>query len=462
MLDIPKILQNSGDATDGSKDWPQILALFLASICGISAGNLFAFSSPAIPKLVSDYNFTIEQASYFTVIPPIAMIIATPIFCKLTDKIGRKYTLLITGTLHVTSWVLIAFAKTIWVFYFSRAIYGISDACLFAALPVYIAEVSTPKVRSLYGNIIVVSIFVGQFLSNCIGFHFTISNSALIMLSVPLLFLASFVFMPDTPYYLIMTNDVDGARRSLQKLRGCDHVEAELKQLVFDVHRQLSESGDFKNLWLIKSNRRALIVANLCRFFQQFSGFGALVVYSQYIFQLAGGNISSGVASMIVSGILAFVNLFANFISDKIGRKKSMVLSCLGCGVMLLGEAIYFYLQANVNLAPISWFPIVALVGYTCLFSIGLGVVPTLMLGEMFSTSIRKHATTICNIAFGLSVCILTKVFQLMMSAFGLWVPFLLFSICCFISSIASYFIVPETKGKTLEEIQQMLKGNVH
>lgn len=463
-----------------SKDWPQVLALcsgrlfsvlllpfnmfnLLASISGMAAGNLFAFSSPAIPKLISDYNFTIEEASYFTVIPPVCMIIATPLFCKLTDMIGRKYTLLSTGILHITSWILAAFARSIWIFYISRVFYGISDASLFAALPVYIAEVATPRVRSLYGNSMVVSIFLGQFMANCIGFYFTIRTSAFVMMTTPVLFLISFVCMPETPYYLIMVNNIEGARKSLQKLRRCENVENELKQLIGDVQRQLSESGDFKNLWLIKSNRNALMITNLCRFFQQCSGFGSLVVYSQYIFQEAGSDIPNGVAAMIVAGVLAFVNLFANLISDKLGRKLSMMLSCFGCGLALLGEAIYFYLQANgiLDVSIVNWFPVFGLVAYTIVFCIGLGVVPTLMLGETFSTSIRKHATAFCNVAFGLYVCVITKVFQLMMTSFGLWVPFLTFSLCCFVSSAVAYFIVPETKGKTLEEIQQMLKGNI-
>lgn len=387
------------------------------------------------------------------------MLIATPLYCRLTDKIGRKFTLLTAGILHISSWLSIAFAQNIYVIYVSRIFFGISDACMFASLPTYIAEVTTPKVRSFYGNIMGISSLVGQFLANCIGFYFSIQSTAFIMLPIPALFIVTFVFMPDSPYYLIMIGKVEEAKKSLQKLRGREDVKIELAQITLDVHRQLKESGRFKDLFLIGSNRKALIIANISRVFQHYSGAGALVVYSQYIFQQAGGDISSGVAAMIVSGIFASVTVFANVICDKLGRRKSMIISCLGCGLVLLAEATYFYLQTYniVDLIIINWFPILGLAVYAVSSCIGLSVVPTLLVGEIFSTSIRKHANTVTNMIFSTNICLGLKLFQILMSL-GMWVPFLFFGLCCLLSSVMSYFIIPETKGKTLEEIQQMLK----
>lgn len=390
------------------------------------------------------------------------MIVTSPIFCKLIDKIGRKHTLLATGFFQITSWLLVAFSKSIYLFYVSRIFSGLADCSLFAALPTYIAEVTTPKVRSLYGNALIVAMFSGQFLINCVGFYLEIQISAFVMLTFPLLFLITFVFMPETPYYLSMVNDGDSALKSLRRLRGCDEVQEELKQIEADVRRQLSESGRFKDLWSIQSNRRALIVANLTRAFQQFGGISVLATYSQYIFMEAGGNISSGHASMIFSGFLAAVNIFANILTDKFGRKRSMIVSCFGCGTTLLSMAIYFYLQVYtaIDVSQVTWFPILGIILYVPVFSVGLGVVPTLMLGEIFSASVRRYSAMVSNIIFGIFLCSTTKLFQVMMSRYGLCVPFFFFSLCCFVGSVTSYFIIPETKGKTLEEIQQILKGN--
>lgn len=390
------------------------------------------------------------------------MIVATPIFCKLIDTIGRKRTVLTSGFLHIISWLFVAFSKNIYLFYVSRIFSGIADATVFASLPTYIAEVTTPSVRGLYGNALVVAIFGGQFLVNCVGYYSSIPMTAFILMAFPLLFLVTFVFMPESPYYLIMIGEEKSAENSLRRLRGRDDVQDELRQLDCDVKRQLSESGKFKDLWLIPSNRKSLIIANLARAFQQLGGISALVTYSQYIFIQAGGDISSGHAAMIFSGLLAFVNIFANLLTEKLGRRKSMISSCFGCGVILLALSIYFYLQmyTKVNVLNVGWFPVVGIVVYVLVFSLGLGVVPTVMLGEIFSASVRKYSTMVSNVVFGIFMCSVTKLFQFLMSSYGLCVPFLFFSLSCFVGSVSSYFIIPETKGKSLEEIQQSLKSN--
>ncbi|KAK9736858.1 Sugar transporter [Popillia japonica] len=414
---------------------PQIIALVTASIISFSAGSLYAYASPAIPKLLTDYNFTIQDTAYFPIIPAVAMLVSTPIGCKLADKIGRKRTLLIAGMLHILSWLLIALARTSYVIYISRIFFGIADAGMMAALPAYIAEVSTPKVRSLYGNIMVISSFIGQFVANCIGYYLSISVAGFAMMPIPILFVIAFSFMPETPYYLIMSGTSAEAMNSLQKLRGYENVKAEFIQISLDVHRQLSESGRFKDLFLIKSNRKALIIAVISRCFQTFSGSNCIAVYSQYIFQEVGGNISNGVAGMIVSGLFAVVNPFANIICDKLAFNI-------------------------VNLSVISWFPVVGLATYSVTFCLGLGVVPTLFLGEIFSTNIRRYGSAVTNVVVSANFCVALQLFPLL-SGYGMWVPFLVFGLCCLIASVGSWFIIPETKGKTLEEIQQMLKGTV-
>ncbi|KRT84897.1 membrane transporter [Oryctes borbonicus] len=445
------------------KTWPQVVAIVSASIAFMAAGTIFTWPSPAIPKLLTpEYNITIDQASYLTVIPPLAMIVGTPPFCILLDKIGRKKNLMILGFLQIVSWLLIAFGTNIYIFYLARCISGLGDACGFATLPTYIAESATPPVRGRYGNMMMIIMFFGQFMINCIGYYCSIKTTALAMLSIPILFLISFYFMPETPYFYVMKNDQSNARKSLQKLRRINDVELELMQITADVQRQMSESSKYSDLWNIKSNRMAVIIANVARGFQQFGGISALLVYTQYIFQQAGGDISSGVAAMIFSGMLSVANVFANFISDSLGRKRSMVVSCFFCGIALLSETIFFYLQdnTNVDVSVASWFPVVGLAVYVLAFTSGLGVVPTLLLGELFSTAIRSKAAMTTNISFAIYLSVLNKLFQYLLTSFGLWVPFLFFSVCLFLSAIGSYFIIPDTKDKTLEEIQQILKGN--
>lgn len=425
---------------------------------------LFSWTSPSIPKIVDDkinYDISLDEASYFTVLPPVGVIASSLLFSKLNDVIGRKYTLLFIAVPHIVAWTLIATAKSVYMFYISRFISGIADSCLFASLPIYVGEIATPKVRGTWGNAMTFLIYVGQFLINVIGSYTDIKVTAYICVTIPIIFAATFIFMPESPYYYVMKGRMDDAKRSLQVLRQRDDVEEEINMLKVDVTRQMSESGTWKDLVTIKSNRRALYAGIFLRASQQFAGIGSFAVYTQYIFIQAGGNVSATLSAIIFFGLCTILNLCAGFTLDKLGRRKSYLYSLLLCGITLLLEAIYFYIQQycpEIDVKFLNWIPLTGMIIYVVFYSFGLGIVPTLMLGELFSASIKGKGLCLLNVLFGVLISTITKLFHLLETNFGLSAPFMFFSISCFISTILSFYFVPETKGKTLEEIQQDLK----
>jgi MFS family permease len=428
---------------------------------------LFSWSSPSIPKIVEDkvnYNISLDEASYFTVLPPIGAIVSSFLFAKLNDTIGRKYSLLLIAFPHIISLILIANAKSVYVFYVSRFITGLGDSCLFASLPIYVGEISTPKVRGTWGNLMTFLIYLGQLSINVIGSYTTIATAAYICLVFPIFFLCTFVFMPESPYFYLMKGRTDDARTSLQKLRQKQNVEEELHKLKSDVDRQMSESGSWKDVLTLSSNRKAVYAGIFLRASQQLGGISSFAVYTQYIFLKSGGNVSASTSAIIFMGLCAVLNMCAAFTLDRFGRRKSYFVSLLLCGMVLLCEATYFFIEqfygGEVNVAIVNWIPLVGMITYVVFYSFGLGIVPTLMLGELFSASIKGKGLLLLNIVFGVLVCCTTKLFHLLDTSFGLYAPFLFFSISCFISTILAVYFVPETKGKTLEEIQQSLKAS--
>jgi MFS family permease len=428
---------------------------------------LFSWSSPSIPKIVEDkvnYNISLDEASYFTVLPPIGAIVSSFLFAKLNDTIGRKYSLLLIAFPHIISLILIANAKSVYVFYVSRFITGLGDSCLFASLPIYVGEISTPKVRGTWGNLMTFLIYLGQLSINVIGSYTTIATAAYICLVFPIFFLCTFVFMPESPYFYLMKGRTDDARTSLQKLRQKQNVEEELHKLKSDVDRQMSESGSWKDVLTLSSNRKAVYAGIFLRASQQLGGISSFAVYTQYIFLKSGGNVSASTSAIIFMGLCAVLNMCAAFTLDRFGRRKSYFVSLLLCGMVLLCEATYFFIEqfygAEVNVAIVNWIPLVGMITYVVFYSFGLGIVPTLMLGELFSASIKGKGLLLLNIVFGVLVSCTTKLFHLLDTSFGLYAPFLFFSISCFISTILAVYFVPETKGKTLEEIQQSLKAS--
>lgn len=434
-------------------------------MAAFSAGILFSWSSPSIPILIAEdgpYRFTLEQCSYLTVIPPISTIFCSLIYADLIDKIGRKYGVLLMGIPQITSLLLTAFARNIYVFYVARAIAGIGDAGLFLAMPSYIGEIASPAVRGTWGNCLSFSIYAGQFVVNLIGGYTSVRNTALICLCFPLLFVCTFSFVPESPYYYMMRGKREEAGKALTALRRTQKVETELLQVESDVKRQMSEPGTWKDLFMIRSNRKALIAGIFLRWSQQLSGISSFAVYTQYIFKHVGGSLSATDSAIIFQGSLAVGNFLASFFIDKIGRRSSMMYSLLCCSVCTGGITVFLYISyayPEIDLSSFQWVPLAGMLLYVAFYSFGIGIVPTLMLGELFSASIKGKGLCALMIAFAINISLVTKVFQLMHVHFGLYAPFALFSICSFLSTFFTYWLVPETKGKTLEEIQQILKG---
>ena len=434
----------------------------LASLSSFNAATLFSWTSPAIPVLISDsyYNIDLESSSYLTVFPPVACILASPLYGICVEKYGRKYTLLSTGILHLLAWTLIAFARSVYVFYVSRIVYGVADAAMFSILPIYVGEVATPNVRGVWGNAMSYFIYLGQFSINCVSFFFDLKTTACIFSFAPVIFLLSFAFMPETPYYLVKIGKIEEAKESLKKLRRKEDVDAEFDQILKDSGRQLSERGSYKDLFTVESNRRAMLLTTMARCFQQVSGISAFTTYCQYIFRESGQNIDKGVSAILFTGTLFVCNMLGSTFADKLGRKLTTLLSCAGCTIILTMETLYFYIneQTDIDLSMISWFPTLGMMFFVMFFAFGLGIVPMLLLSEMFSSSVRGKAASVMTILFMVYVILVTKIFQVLLSNYGLYVPFALFSLCTFISALLSSSLIPETNGKTLEQIQLMLR----
>lgn len=437
-----------------------------ACIASFNFGMLFTWPSPAIPVLLSkegEFRFTLEQCSYLPVISAATSMVATPMFGWMCDKIGRKLTILTMLITQSAAFLFAAYAKTIYMFYLSRVFSGLSDACVFVAIPTYVGEVSTPKVRGAWGNALSLYCYVGQAVISAIAGYNTIRTGALISLIFPLIFAVTFSFMPESPYYLMMRKKRDEAYKALQKLRRLKDVDLEMKQIEADVNRQMSETGTWKDLFTIKSNRKALCAGLFLRTAQQFCGITVWCVYTEYIFKEAGGNISATDSAIIFLSACAVGNIFTSMLLNKIGIIRAVKYSTSLSAIVLAVVGMFFYISLKhpeLDVCRFKWIPLAGMLLYIPLFAVGLGIAPTYILSELFSASIKGKGLCALTISYGFLQCATTKLFQLLQVHFGIHTPFAVFAAFSFGSTFLVDRFVPETRGKTLEEIQQYLKRN--
>lgn len=431
-----------------------------------TSGIHFGWPSPSVPELLSpEYPFDIskEEASYITLTANVGNVVGSLAGSFLVDWIGRRSSIIFIAVPQLVCFSMIALSTyTPILLYSARAVGGISDAMCFVVIPIYIGEVAEPKVRGMLGSLLIVIFSFGIFFANLIGMFLNVTSAAVLYLTLPVVFVVGFWKMPESPYYAIMKNRPQQAENSLKFLRRKNDVQKELAGITTDVKRQLSEPGRYLDLFIIESNRKATIAMAGMRTAQQFLGLSAFIVYSQVFFKEATEAISPQVGATILILVQAIVSVFSSYVVDTWGRKPLMISSCACSSVLLLLLGVFFTIRdyTQVDTSKLQWIPVAVMVAFMITVCWGMGTVVNLILGELFSASIKAKALGLMNIVFGVTMLASTKFLQAMVDYVGLVVPFYVYGTVAVCGAVFCYYCVPETTGKTLEQIQQELKGN--
>lgn len=436
---------------------------FSVSLLSFANGLLYAWPSAAIPILTTKGHplyVTLEECSYFVILAAAVQVVAAPFYALLMKHTGHKWAMFLIAISYHIACLTVGISNSKELLYVSRLFAGLGDGGIYTVYPAYIGEISTPSIRGLWGAIPSIVSQFGSFTINLVGTFLPIKTTGYMMSVVPLIFIGFIWFLPQTPYYALMQSNLDGAMASLRKLHMKDDIDVEFEQLQKDVQRQTSEPGTMKYMITIKSNRKAILIAMFTRVAQQFAGMSAFIIYCQYLFQQAGRDVSYVTSSSIFIGMMIIFSSSAIFILDKFGRRLALITSLASTGIVLLSEVIFFALKdyLHVDVSLVSWYPLAGLILYTITYSFGLSSVPPLLLTELFSISVKGKCLMINTMALGVGISTSTKLFQTLTSNYGLVGSMSLFTICCFLSTFIAYFYLPETKGKTLEEIQTRLK----
>ncbi|CAG9762037.1 unnamed protein product [Ceutorhynchus assimilis] len=449
---------------EDGKNINQYLTVFIATITLFISGIHQGWAGPSLVKLLSDeypIPVTEEEASYITIIGPVGHVIGGFLSSYLADFIGRKATVLSIGLPQLASFILIYFSyKGVYLLYIARILGGMGEGASLALLPCYIAEVAEPSVRGSLGSFVNLLLLFGQLFVNSVGSYLTIHSTAMVCLVFPIIFWITFIYMPESPYYCLMKGDTERARHALQVLRRKREVNLELEQLSADVARQMSEQGSYKELFTIKSNMKAFMMVSFTRTFQVFTGSIALMSYQQImIAQSTDLSPVMGSTVLISAGISTVI--IASFYIDKYGRKPVFVASAALTAITLFGQALFLTIKdyTTISVSTYSWLPLPIMILNNLAFRGGLGVVTNIFISEIFSASIKAKGMSLSSLVFAILMIVSTKMYQFTADNIGLAVPFYVFAIFTFFGTLFFHFVLPETKGKSLEVIQQELKG---
>lgn len=343
--------------------------------------------------------------------------------------------------------------------FIGRFIAGMTDGLSFTAVPMYLGEIADPKIRGFIASVCPVCIILGILLINILGSYCSISTAAYIATALPVLLLITFIWMPESPYFHLIKGRLGDARKSLQIFRGREDVSIELNRMAEAVRKQNLNRGRCLDLLTDRTNRKAVIIAFGVRGIQQLSGTTAIIFYCKKIFEESNEFISPNVATILYFGVQLVLSILTSIIVDFSGRRPLLIVSILGTAVTLFLHGSYLYIKDFSDTTSFNFLPLVALLLFVVMFSIGLQTIPLLLLGEMFPTNVKAFAMCSADIYYSIIATATSKLFHWSNETFGMYVPFFGFGICCIFGLIFIIFCVPETKGKTLEDIQKDLRG---
>lgn len=348
---------------------------------------------------------------------------------------------------------------------FVHVVSGIGKGVAFTVVPMYLGEIAGVQVRGAVSTIFTGLLYSGILFEYCVGPFVSYNTLNVISGTIPIWFFLMFFLLPDSPYYLLMKERQKAARKSLAWFRHVDvddpDLVKELDQMQQTVRKEMAEKGSFKDLIGTAGNRKALTIVMVLSAFQRFGGISPMLAYTAVTLPKTGGYFSPEIY-MIFFGInMVIGNFIGTPLIELLGRKPLLIISCGSCA-LLTGITTVFYAcsgKANDLGVELNWIPYFCFVAYGITYGIGIGVIPSTFVGELFPTNIKSYASAIAAIFFAIASFAINKVYLLVKIELGTEYMFGFFTICSMFSVAFTVFYVFETKGKTFQEIQNKLNN---
>ncbi|GBN10395.1 Facilitated trehalose transporter Tret1 [Araneus ventricosus] len=434
-------------------------AAFSALLMAVAMGIAVGYSAPATydmtNRISSSIKPTIDDITWIGSALPIGAMTGGLIAGPVADKLGRKTTLILNIIPFIAGWFAICFAENIGSIIAGRLICGIACGIVSVAVPMYCVEISTSEVRGLLGSSFQGFMVIGNLLSAVIGSYINWEYLALVGAGMATLGLVCFFLMPESPRWILTQEDMDGAVRVMRDLQG-NHVKAEEECL--KIYKDLKSQPKGLLTWRECKHptvyKPALITVVLM-FFQQFSGSNAVLFYSTSIFKASKDFLDPKHATIILGAVQVVATLLSNLIVDKAGRKALLFLSGALMSTSLTALGVYYYVSvANLTFeVRFDWIPLVSLILFVTGFSIGYGSIPWLLAAEMVPLRARSTIGGLGTFANGLFAFIITKTFSELEDLANNYGAFWTYAALSFVGCFFVILVVPETKGKELEDI---------
>jgi SP family xylose:H+ symportor-like MFS transporter len=444
---------------------------YVVLVCGVAAlgGLLFGYDtaviSGAIGYLQEHFDLSAAEKGWAAACALVGCVVGVAGAGFLSDRFGRRNTLIVSAVLFLISAVGTAIPRTLMQFVIFRIIGGLGVGAASMTSPMYIAELSPARIRGrmvsvnqfaiIFGMLVVY--FVNYFIAGAGDEAWNVETGWRWMFgseSFPAVLLLGLLFLvPESPRWLAKQGRREEARGILARVGGEGHATGEMAQIDASLAQ---ESASVKQL-LGPGMRVALLIGIVLAVLQQVTGINVFLYYAPEIFKaVAGAEMDAALLQTIAVGAVNLgFTVVAIWTVDRVGRKPLMVIGAGGMGVALFAIGIASTLQA------IGGWLLVFMLLYIACFALAVGPVTWVILSEIFPTKIRGRAMAIATFCLWIANYVVSQTFPMMdespwlISTFHHGFPFFLYGGFCVVLVLFVVRVVPETKGKSLEQIER-------
>jgi SP family galactose:H+ symporter-like MFS transporter len=435
--------------------------VYIAAAFAALGGLLFGYDTGVISgaELFIKNDFTLSTFALEVIVSGVLAGAATGALAggRLADRFGRRKLLIVTALIFAAGAILCALAESASALIIGRIVVGLGIGLSSGTVPVYISEVSPPEARGWQVSLFQLAITVGILLAYVVDYAFAQIQGWRWMLGLAVvpaaIFALGMMYLPESPRWLAMKGQSERARAVLTRIRGTANVDAEMKEVegTLDLN---AKSGGIADL-LAPSLRPALIVGIGLAIFQQVTGINTVIYYAPIILQTAG--ISSASGAILATAGIGVVNVLMTIVAmrllDRAGRRPLLLVGIAGMAISLGVLSLSFHVSMRTG--ALAWAAVISIMAYVASFAISLGPIFWLLIAEIYPLKIRSSSEGLAATFNWGSNLVVALTFLTLLQWMGASATFLLYGLLAVGAWIFSYRFVPETKGRSLEEIER-------
>jgi sugar porter (SP) family MFS transporter len=450
---------------------------FTRWLAGIAAvvmlsGLLFGYDqgiiAGALGGIESDFHPSTLVIEIITSWVTLGALVGALVAGTLADRIGRRETIVLAAVLFTAGAAIEAVAPGSTVLVIGRLIVGFGVGVASVAAPLYAAEMAPSRLRGTFVSMYQLAITFGIFIAYGITQGLAADHSWRLLLGLSVvpgvLLVVAMLPMPDSSVWYVKVGRRDDAAAALQKVQPDEDVAASLGEIEASLGEKIASWGEvFSRTW-----RFPLMLGVTLAVLQQFTGINAVIYYANQIFASAGFETPQQQMAATTWSIGA-VNVMFTFVAvayvDRLGRRPLLLWGLVGMGIALATMALCFHRLEKLTLHTTSTankptnagiILLVAMVVFIASFAFSLGPVVWTVINEIYPSTVRGRGVALATAANWGAAWLVTQFFLSLTDWIGEAGTFFLFAAMCGVGFAFVWFLLPETKGKTLEQIQQM------